>query len=383
MKTGKGDTSGIPTRKVRPPWSPMDNWGSERHNNLSLERKKAMVLHKKRILESKREGLPQPKLRKDTSTEREKRRKRVESSVSGKKLNIYLDTLDVPVHLDDIRIGDTRSTEITPPAFRIRGLPLVLFIPILIGIKHSLKEELFTKTRSIIGTNTDQYYLKNQDPSVPKGETVYQDWRKSTLLDRCTVCAIDSLAWSILEALPDVLIPEDWSVDVGFLCNRKVDGEVHQTLHLDVPEAEHFQETTLLPYIVHVPLCAEGMALQVVTADGQDNPPNFRYYSFGEAAVLRADCWHGGCYGTKGNIRMRIQLSHKAFPGDRVNDKLRHKRLGLPNTEEWPTASTILKLSQESDLKLHRTLQTNWYRNRIVTTMKGPEFLSQDLLTNV
>ncbi len=151
----------------------------------------------------------------------------MESSVSGKKLNIYLDTLEVPVHLDDISIGGIHSIGNAPPAFWVKGLPLVLFIPILIAIKPSLRKELFTKTRSISGTNTDQYYLKNQDPTLPKGEAVYQDWRKSTLLDRCSVCAIDSLAWSILEALPDVTNPEDWRVDVGFLCNRKDNGEVH------------------------------------------------------------------------------------------------------------------------------------------------------------
>ncbi len=374
-------------RKARPPWTPMDNWESKRHQNLSLERKKAMVLEKKRNQFSKRPPSDQatrnPPLRKDTSTERDKRSRRVEASISGKKLNLYLDTLEVPAHLDALSLDGSLSIGTTPPAYRVQGLPLALFLPILITIKHSIKEKLFTKTRTISGTNTDQYYLKNQDPSLPRGEAVYQDWRKSTLLDRCTVCAIDSLAWSILEALPDVTNPEDWSVEVGFLCNRKVGGEVHQTLHLDVPEAENFGEKMLLPYIVHIPLCTEGMALQVVSANGENNPPNFRYYSFGEAAVLRADCWHGGCYGTKGNIRMRIYLSHKRFPEDRGNENLRHKRSGLPDQTAWPPASGILKLSQDADVKLSRSLRPNWYRNRLVSTMKGPEFLSLDLLSNV
>jgi hypothetical protein len=165
------------------------------------------------------------------------------------------------------------------------------------------------------------------------------------------------------------------------LCNRKVGGEVHQTLHLDVPEAEHFGEKKMLPYIVHIPLCTEGMALQVVSESGDNNPPSFRYYSFGEAAVLRADCWHGGCYGTKGNIRMQIYLSHKRFPEDCGNENLRHKRCGLP--DHWPPASSILKLSQDADVKLSHSLRPNWYRNRLVSTMKGPEFLSLDLLSNV
>jgi hypothetical protein len=270
--------------------------------------------------------------------------------------------------------------ESSPPAFWVKGLPLGLFIPILVIIKHSLKEGLSTKTRSISGTYTDQYYLKNQDPTLPREETVYQDWRKSTLLDRCTVCAIDSLALPILEALPGVTKPEDWSVEVGFLRNCKVDGEVHQTLHLDVPEAENLKEKTLLPYIVHIPLCTEGMALQVVSTNREDNPPNFCYYRFGEAAVLQVD---GGCYGTKENICMRIYISHKNFPENRGNENLLHKRCGLPDKKTWPAASSILKLSQESDVKLYHSLWPNWYRNRLVSTMKVPEYLSLDLLSNV
>ena len=307
----------------------------------------------------------------------------MESSVSGKRMNMYLDFLALPTHMDDHQRQINPSYQNHPPAFRVRGLPLMHFIPILIAIKHSFKIRQFTKTRSISGTNTDQYYLKTHDPTLPKGEAVIQDWRKSTILDRCSVCAIDSLAWLILEALPDVTNPEDWTVEVGFLCNRKLDGEVHQKLHLDVPGAEECSDKRLLPYIVHIPLCTEGMALQVVTVDGHDNPPKFRYYGFGEAAILRADCWHGGCYGKQGNVRLRIFLSHKEFTGDRGNDNLRHKTSGLPDTREWPAAGNILKMAQECDVKQHRCLFPNWYRNRLVSAMKGPEFLSLDLLSNV
>jgi hypothetical protein len=186
-----------------------------------------------------------------------------------------------------------------------------------------------------------------------------------------------------LEALPDVSNPADWSIEVGFLCNRKENGEVHQTLHLDVPEADNFGRKDILPYIVHIPLCSEGMALQVVGANGQENPPHFRFYSFGEAAVLRADCWHGGCYGSQGNIRLRIYLAHKDFPGNQVVDSLLHKRCNLPDTALWPSASTILKHSQQSDTETCRTLRQNWYKNRLVATMKGPEFLSLDLLSTI
>jgi hypothetical protein len=387
----------VQKRKARTlPWSPLDQWDPQRQNNLAAERKKVKQLQmkiqkysEKKALQKEHPTVPELSyLRKDTSTDREKRRKRVEMSVSGRKLNLYLDSLDLPMPIDDVLhpIHTTHNncvSETSPQAFRVRGLPLVHLVPILITLKDPSKSGKFTVTRGIAGTNTDQYYLKNQDSTLPKREAVFLDWRKSTLLDRTSVCAIDSLAWSILEALPNVKNPVDWSIEVGFLCNRKDNGEVHQTLHLDVSEAEKFGKTDILPYIVHIPLCDEGMALQVVGADGQENPPNFRYYGLGEAAVLRADCWHGGCYGSRGNIRMRIYLTHKDFPGNQVVENLLHKRCGLPDTTQWPTASSILKLSQQSDTKTCRTLRQNWYRNRLVDTMKGQEFLSLDLLSPV
>ena len=368
-------------QKARSTWTPMDLWDVERRKNLAVERKKEKILQKKQIprrISTATATTPTSNTVNGTSTAREKRRKRIESSVSGKKLNIYLDSTEAMTHIDEMT-----TESVQPPTFRVLGLPLVHFVPILIAIKESVRKGLFTKTRSISGTNTDQYFLKNQDTSMPMGEAVIKDWRKSNLLDRGTVCAIDSLAWSILEAIPAVKKPEDWSVDVGFLCNRKEEGEVHQTLHLDVPEAENFPEKNLLPYIVHIPLCMEGMALQIVCDDGNENPPNFRYYGFGEASILRGDCWHGGCYGGKGNVRMRIQLSHKDFPDDRGIEKLKHKITDLPDKTVWPVPSAILKLAQTSDLKKYRCLQTNWYRNRMVSIMKGPEFLSLDLLSNV
>jgi hypothetical protein len=78
---------------------------------------------------------------------------------------------------------------------------------------------------------------------------------------------------------------------------------------------------------------------------------------------------------------MRIYLTHKDFPGNQVVENLLHKRCGLPDTAQWPSASSILKLAQKSDTTTNRTLRPNWYRNRLVHTMRGTEFLSLDLLS--
>ena len=83
----------------------MDLWGPERHDNLAMERKKEANLQKKRIPPSSSLSVPFSHMGKDTSTAREKRRKRVEASVSGKRLNVYLDSLEVLTHLDELEIG--------------------------------------------------------------------------------------------------------------------------------------------------------------------------------------------------------------------------------------------------------------------------------------
>jgi hypothetical protein len=66
-----------------------------------------------------------------------------------------------------------------------------------------------------------------------------------------------------------------------------------------------------------------------------------------------------------------------------VVENLLHKRCNLPDSSQWPTASSILKFSQQSDTQTGRTLRQNWYRNLLVATMKGQEFLSLDLLSTV
>ena len=181
--------SKVKKRKARSvPWSPLDQWEAERHINLEAERKKAeglqMKIHKnserKLVKNDKAIVHEQTYLRKDTSSTREKRRKWVDLSLSGRKLNLYLDSLDFPMHLSELLDSGTTDSGILTPnyprAYRVRGLPLVHFIPILIAIKDPAKRGMFTVTQGIAGTNTDQYYLKNQDHTLTKCEAVFLDW---------------------------------------------------------------------------------------------------------------------------------------------------------------------------------------------------------------
>jgi hypothetical protein len=89
-----------------------------------------------------------------------------------------------------------------------------------------------------------------------------------------------------------------------------------------------------MPWIVHVPLCREGMMLHVwptqrdLDTHALENEklklgdPKLVYVAFGDYLLLRADVCHGGCFGSKGNMRFHMVLRRKGCP-------LESKRLHL------------------------------------------------------
>jgi hypothetical protein len=75
-----------------------------------------------------------------------------------------------------------------------------------------------------------------------------------------------------------------------------------------------------MPWILHVPLCQEGMMLHVwpTTRDAETHAdefenfklgkPEYIHVAFGDALLLRADVAHGGCFGSQGNSRFHMVL---------------------------------------------------------------------------
>jgi hypothetical protein len=75
-----------------------------------------------------------------------------------------------------------------------------------------------------------------------------------------------------------------------------------------------------MPWVVHVPLCREGMMLHVWPTERDEathssNLENFKigqpklvHIAFGDYLILRADVCHGGCFGSKGNMRFHMVL---------------------------------------------------------------------------
>jgi hypothetical protein len=103
----------------------------------------------------------------------------------------------------------------------------------------------------------------------------------------------------------------------------------HQKPHLDFPKAE-FMRKGRVPFILHLPLCKEGLALQIWStweADGTSHVrPKLIFVPFGCALLLRADIYHAGCYGIKGNLRLHGMILPPDLP--RNTRSLQHRREG-------------------------------------------------------
>jgi hypothetical protein len=114
-----------------------------------------------------------------------------------------------------------------------------------------------------------------------------------------------------------------------------------------------------------------------------DNPPPFRFYSFGEAAVLRANVRHGGCYGGDGNVRFRLVLTHESYIPLLPRPNLDWATENRPKTNLWMSPGKILEYSRLEAVREGRTMQKDFYLNKSLKAMEGMEFVSEGLTHNI
>jgi hypothetical protein len=85
-----------------------------------------------------------------------------------------------------------------------------------------------------------------------------------------------------------------------------------------------------VPFVLHLPLCEEGLALQIWSTWGGNGTkhmlPKLIFVPFGCALLLRADIYHAGCYGTRGNLRLHGMILPPDLP--RNTRSLQHLRVG-------------------------------------------------------
>jgi hypothetical protein len=149
----------------------------------------------------------------------------------------------------------------------------------------------------------------------------------------------------------------------------------HQKPHLDFPKAE-FMKKGRVPFILHLPLCKEGLALQIWSTwegDGTSHvQPKLIFVPFGCALLLQADIYHDGCYRTKGNLRLHGMILPPDLP--RNTRSLQHLREGTNTAfHDLQKVNTLFILDSLSTEKNKKT--TDHYisllRKTIVTPMFG------------
>lgn len=110
------------------------------------------------------------------------------------------------------------------------------------------------------------------------------------------------------------LTNEKLTVSPGFLVTEE---ESFQPVHFDFEKIP--KRINDRPFILHLPLCREGMKLNVVIVKGRRLYPISLRIPFGSFVLTRADVLHGGCYGGKGNMRFHSIILKVALKYDKLS----------------------------------------------------------------
>ena len=212
------------------------------------------------------------------------------------------------------------------------SIPLSLMAGLLQGMKSKEAIKILKKESARLNSHkqTDYMFLHWQGRGQEKSDD--KDYRKHYF---CTsrpglVIAIESLGNMIARKIlfhPDI----GEKKYPGILSNRAVLSTVDQDFqdpHWDFIGWREIKARDM-PWVVHVPLCKEGMMLhiwptqrdQATHADaGREKfklgTPKLIFVAFGDYLLLRADVCHGGCFGSKGNMRFHMVLRRENCPLD-------------------------------------------------------------------
>lgn len=148
----------------------------------------------------------------------------------------------------------------------------------------------------------------------------------------------------------------------GILSNRKIATSHEQDFqepHWDFI-GWRYVKAEEMPWVVHVPICKEGMMLHIWPTQRDEAThgkaeekfilgiPKLVYVAFGDYLILRADVCHGGCFGSKGNMRFHLVLRQK---GCLLDEKSLHLlgRSGIDKEDYEEKWSGLSKLLGERD----------------------------------
>ena len=133
------------------------------------------------------------------------------------------------------------------------------------------------------------------------------DWRDNPLLDPTSSMILEGYLTGLSISIAK---KTGWSMKYTSLCSLiETDKAGHQAAHVDDKGCTK-KEEKYRPFILHHPLCEEGPTLQVwLPNESGTYSPQLMHIPFGTALLLRGDVYHGGCYGSKGNIRFHAHFT--------------------------------------------------------------------------
>ena len=202
----------------------------------------------------------------------------------------------------------------------VYSLPLAPMACLLQAFKSETSMVQFKKETKILSSfNQTCYMFLHWDKGVEASQGNYKDHKFVKSRPGLAV-AIQSLGNFFARRV--LLNPElGGKLHPGLLCNTAA---IEKATDCQPPHWDFIGWRKLkakdMPWVVHIPLCEEGMMLHVWPTDRDvdshtKNLENFKlgrpklvHIGFGDALLLRADVCHGGCFGSAGNMRFHMLL---------------------------------------------------------------------------
>lgn len=213
------------------------------------------------------------------------------------------------------------------------SLPLAPLACLLQAFKAETSLVQFKKETKVLSSfNPTSYMFLHWDNGVEASQGNYKNHKFVKTRPGLAV-AIQSLGNYFARRV--LLNPELGSkLHPGLLCNNP---SIENESSCQVPHWDFIGWRKLkakdMPWVVHIPLCKEGMMLHVWPTDRDADShskksekfhlgtPKLVHVGFGDALLLRADVCHGGCFGSIGNMRFHMLLRHAgcALSTDRLH----------------------------------------------------------------
>ena len=208
------------------------------------------------------------------------------------------------------------------------SLPLTLMTGLLQTLKSDESVSIFKKEANTLSTHEGTNYMFLHWLGTGEERSDGNDYKEH---DFCKsrpglVIIIESIGNMILRK---ILFNSNLVAKFpGILSNKRImtsTDQDYQDPHWDFV-GWRFIKAVEMPWVLHIPLCKEGMMLHVWPTHRdvathanekeqlQMGTPKLVFVAFGDYLLLRADVCHGGCFGSRGNMRFHMVLRRKNCP---------------------------------------------------------------------